>query len=378
MAGREEQGSRAAMAMAGRSNGKRKGDGERKGRERKKSRQKFCRLFLAPESGERLRIPPSFSQYLQNPPTELVYLKGQSGSTWPAELASDTEGLFFGHGWKQFVMDHSIESGDILTFSYDGRSQFSVVVFDGMCIEKPSAFHAKPSNALVFITESDEEDNEKLATPLEENNGTKSKRAVGPGVLVGYQSRSLNNTEDSDTSNRVLQEIVPRKDSSKSSAMFRFFKGVDECGKTVVQVQREPEVMSGRLLVSEEKKNYALQKAKQYKSKNPFTLEIMKDSNVYKTFFMIIPGEFVRDYLPHTDKNLTLWDPLGKAWEVTYVYCSKRSAGGFSKGWSNFSRGNHLETFDVCVFELFSVDNIKVHIYRASAALSPYILDCNK
>uniref|UniRef100_A0ACD6A5V2 Uncharacterized protein n=1 Tax=Avena sativa TaxID=4498 RepID=A0ACD6A5V2_AVESA len=363
--------------MAGRNNGKRKGDGERKGQQGKKFRKQFCWLFLAPESGERLRIPPSFIQYLQNLPTELVSLKGQSGSTWPVELSSDIEGLFFGHGWKQFVMDHSIESGNILTFSYDGRSQFSVVVFDGMCIEKPSAFHAKPSNDLDCTMESDEEDNEKLATPQEENNGTKSKRAVGPVALVSYQSINLNSTEDSDTSNHVLQESVPRKDSSKSSPMFRFFKGVDECGKTVVEVQREPEVMSRRPLVSEEMKNYALQKAKQYKSKNPITLEIMKDSNVYKSFFMIIPGEFVRDYLPHVDKKVTLWDPQGKAWEVTYVYCSKHTAGGFSKGRGNFSRGNHLEKFDICVFELFSEDNIKVHIYRASAALSPYSLDCN-
>jgi hypothetical protein len=89
----------------------------------------------------------------------------------------------------------------------------------------------------------------------------------------------------------------------------------------------------------------------------------------------IIPSEFVRDYLPHTDKKLTLWDPQGKAWEVSYVYCSKRSAGGFSKGWGKFSLGNHLEKFDVCVFELFKEDNIKVHIYRANPGLSLYTLE---
>jgi hypothetical protein len=72
----------------------------------------------------------------------------------------------------------------------------------------------------------------------------------------------------------------------------------------------------------------------------------------------IIPCEFVRDYLPHSDKKLTLLDQLGKTWEVSYVYFSERRVGAFSGGWGKFSLGNHLEEFDVCVFELFSEDNI--------------------
>ena len=56
----------------------------------------------------------------------------------------------------------------------------------------------------------------------------------------------------------------------------------------VVNVQRGPEVMSQRPSVNEEQKNYALQKAKQYKSKYPITLKIMKETHVYKTFFMVM------------------------------------------------------------------------------------------
>jgi hypothetical protein len=151
------------------------------------------------------RIPPSFSQYLPNHPTGLVCLKGQSGNTWLAELSSDTEGLFFGYGWKKFVMDHSIESGHILTFCYYGRSQFSVVVFDGMCTEKASAFHAKPSKDLVCTIESDEEEKDISIVPQEENNGTKKTREIDTngsilrkhsnGHSVGYKSASHSSTE---------------------------------------------------------------------------------------------------------------------------------------------------------------------------------------
>ncbi|XP_047091710.1 B3 domain-containing protein Os11g0197600-like [Lolium rigidum] len=159
------------------------------------------------------RVPPAFCQYLQNHPTGLISLKGQSGNAWPAKLSSDTEGLFFGNGWKEFVIDHSIESGHILTFSYDGHSQFSVVVFDGLCIEKSSAFNAKPSNNLFCIIETDEDDNDISA------------------ASVHYNSLSLNSTEDSDSPNRVLEESVPHKDYLKFSPMFRISKEVMNLAK---------------------------------------------------------------------------------------------------------------------------------------------------
>jgi hypothetical protein len=92
-------------------------------------------------------------------------------------------------------MDHSIETGHILIFCYDGRSQFTVDIFDGMCSEKPSAFYATPSKDLVEIIESDEEDNEITDSPQEENNGTKNKKAEGPGASVGYKSAGLKSIE---------------------------------------------------------------------------------------------------------------------------------------------------------------------------------------
>ena len=95
----------------------------------------------------------------------------------------------------------------------------------------------------------------------------------------------------------------------------------------------------------------------------------------YFLVLQIIPGEFVREHLPRTEQKLTLWDPQGKAWEVTYVYYSQSRDGAFSGGWGKFSVGNHLEEFDVCVFELLSKDNIKVHIYRASLTLYEFLLD---
>ncbi|CAM0874737.1 unnamed protein product [Alopecurus aequalis] len=358
MAGQQER-KESRAAMAGRQNGKTKGKGKEV--EGEEFGHQFCRVLSAQEYTERLRIPPSFSQYLRNEPLGLVCLLGQSGNPWLVELASDTEGLFFRNGWKEFVMDHSIEEGDILTFCYYRRSHFSVVVFDEKCTEKPSAFHAQPSIDVVDTTESDGTKRNR-AREIDANSSTLRKRSNGSSVVC--KSANFNSTKESISSTK----------SSKSFVMLRFSKDVDIRGKTVVKVQKQPAVMSQRPPVSEAQKNYALEKAKQYKWKYPITLQIMKECHVYNTFFMIIPCEFVREYLPQTDKKLTLWDPQGKAWEVTYVYCRERCAGAFSGGWGKFSVGNHLEEFDVCVFELFLKDNIKVHIYRADVTLTPYLL----
>lgn len=312
-------------------------------------RSSSTRLPLA-STETQYRIPPSFSQHLENL-IGLVFLFGPSGNTWLAELASDTEGFFFENGWTGFVTDHSIEEGHILIFRHNGFSHFSVAIFDEMFIEKPSAFHAKPSYNLVATRESEEEDKQISVVPQEENNGAKNKR-----------------TAEIDASSSKL-----RKCSKGASAGYKSI--IVNSTEAIVKFRREQAVISRRPPVTEEQKNYALQRAKQYKSKNPIALQIMKETYVYKTYFMIIPCEFVRDYLPHSDKKLTLLDQLGKTWEVSYVYFSERRVGAFSGGWGKFSLGNHLEEFDVCVFELFSEDNIKVHVYRANAMLTEYLVD---
>lgn len=150
-------------------------------------------------------------------------------------------------------------------------------------------------------------------------------------------------------------------------------KDVPRHGKSIMKGQRQPAVISQRRQVTEEEKNHVLEKAKRFKSKNPFTVQTMMASYVYVGFFMNIPCRFVRESLPPTSKKLTLWDPQGKAWDVNYVYYSDRCVGSFSGGWSKFSLGNNLEKYDVCIFELFMKDNIKVHIYRVVPEITPYL-----
>ncbi|KAF0894639.1 hypothetical protein E2562_001934 [Oryza meyeriana var. granulata] len=374
----------------------------------------FFRVLLTPKSLERMKIPSSFNQCLQNQPTGMVSLADRGGNTWSAELTSDSEGFSFVHGWKEFVRDNSIQCGQFLVFTYDKLSQFSVTVFDPSGIDKISSFSAHPSKNVIIKTESDEGGmvtaaitSEKMAPTLKESKGTTGKRTRDVDCLMEDRvllkkssetnvlesakrkragasagkskatSTSHNSTKDS--SNNKSDEDISCSKSPKTPFLMRFMSGeVARRGKCISKGQRQLRVISQRRPVTEAEKDHALQKAKEFKSKNPFALQIMMESYVYVGFFMNIPCEFVRECLPRTSKRITLWDPQGKAWEINYVYYSDRSVGSFSGGWGKFAVGNNLEKFDVCVFELVQKDNIKVHIYRVVPEITPHKLRADK
>nr|ACN34428.1 unknown [Zea mays] len=155
-------------------------------------------------------------------------------------------------------------------------------------------------------------------------------------------------------------------------------KNVPRSGKFLLRTTKAPVVISQRRRVTEEEKCLALRKAMEFKSKHPFTMQIMIESYVYVGFFMNIACEFVRESLPRTSKKMTLWDPMGKPWDVSYVYYGDRAAGSFGGGWGRFALGNNLEKSDVCVFELFEEDNMRVHIYRVVPEITPLLRASNK
>lgn len=51
---------------------------------------------------------------------------------------------------------------------------------------------------------------------------------------------------------------------------------------------RQPVVISQRRLVTEEEKNHALERAKEFKSRHPFAVQVMMESYVYVGFFMVM------------------------------------------------------------------------------------------
>uniref|UniRef100_A0A0E0MDJ2 TF-B3 domain-containing protein n=1 Tax=Oryza punctata TaxID=4537 RepID=A0A0E0MDJ2_ORYPU len=403
----EEEEEERAVMVVGAEQGGRMEKGKAKEGDMSCFGRSFFRVLLTLESLERMKIPSSFNQYFQNQPLGMVSLVDRSGNTWSAELTSDSEGFFFVHGWKEFVKDNSIQCGQFLVFTYDKQSQFSVTVFDPSGIDKISAFSSHPSKNVIIKTESDEGGmvtaaitTEKMA-PAKEYNGITGKRTRDVDCLMKDRvvCKKSSEANDCENSRRKRAGVTASKSKATSTSynstrgsscsmsdednsssqpprqplLMRLLSG-EVSRRGISKGQRQLTVISQRRSVTEAEKDHALQKAGEFKSKNPFAVQIMMESYVHVGFFMNMPCEFVRECLPRTSKRITLWDPQGMAWEVNYVYYSDRSVGSFSGGWGKFAVGNNLEKFDVCVFELVEQDNIKVYIYRVIPEITPHRL----
>lgn len=130
-------------------------------------------------------------------------------------------------------------------------------------------------------------------------------------------------------------------------------------------------LISQRRPVTEEEVGKTLERAMLFKSEHPFAIAVMQDSYVYTSFFMCVPSWFAKEYLPKENTVLTVWDPAGKPWKITYI--SYNTHGALSGGWGKFSYAHNLEKFDVCVFELIQENQLKAHIYRVVEETKPLI-----
>ncbi|TVU26286.1 hypothetical protein EJB05_28825, partial [Eragrostis curvula] len=418
----QQQGMSSSAAAAAKERSMRKG--KESGMEQRKEKgdavgagRRFFKVFLPHQSGERLEIPQPFYKYLKEEPNRPVSLKGRSGNTWKVMLTSVEEGLGFTKGWKEFVGDHSLQEGHFLVFTYDGHSEFSVLVLNKSGVEDESALDAQPSEERVVNAEVGEgakdidadgaSEQDASALPSVEGNG-KTRKRVRQGMVkspapkrhLSVQKKHEKRKHEAFVDTSKAGSTVPDTNKDLSCMLDEYYnkartrtKNVPRLGKVVSKKLRQPVVISQRRPITEEEKAHALKRAKEFKSKNPFTLQVMMASYVYVGFFMVfagkkftnsssrkgsdvnIPCEFVREYLPRTSKKMTVWDPQGKPWEVQYGYNSERSVAAFSGGWGKFAVGNNLEKFDVCVFELLKEDNIKVHIYRVVPHITPLLLD---
>ncbi|KAK3119411.1 hypothetical protein QOZ80_9AG0670040 [Eleusine coracana subsp. coracana] len=289
--------------------------------------------------------------------------------------------------------------GHFLVFTYDGHSQFSVAVFCQSGVEDKLALNVQHYKEVLVklkeeqaVVDADVAGTLEVSAPPVEGNGTTRKRVrqvndvMENGAALKRHSSAQKKPEKRkseatiDTSKTAPTVGNNNKDFSGvlveyacSNKTLVRSKEVRRTGQFMTRKFRQPVVISQRRPITEEEKNHAFERAKEFKSKNPFALQVMMESYVYVGFFLNIPCEFVRQSLPQTCKKMTLWDPQGKSWEVNYVYYTDRSVAAFSGGWGKFAVGNNLEKFDVCIFELFKEDNIKVHIYRVVPEITPLI-----
>ncbi|KAG9446316.1 hypothetical protein H6P81_012444 [Aristolochia fimbriata] len=87
-------------------------------------------------------LPPLFASHTGNLIDQEKYLEDISGRRWPVKLCTVKGSLAFKCGWRDFVLDHSLEYGDLLLFRYID-SHFLVEIFGTSACEKLNFLEAE-------------------------------------------------------------------------------------------------------------------------------------------------------------------------------------------------------------------------------------------
>ncbi|KAF9591908.1 hypothetical protein IFM89_009516 [Coptis chinensis] len=85
--------------------------------------------------GGQLEIPKRFISNHGKRLPNVVNLKVPSGAVSRVKLREVDGNVWLGKGWQEFMERHYIDVGHFLVFTYDGESQFYVVIFDMSCNE---------------------------------------------------------------------------------------------------------------------------------------------------------------------------------------------------------------------------------------------------
>lgn len=309
--------------------------------------------FLSGSFDHQLEIPKKFATNLREKLADTIALKGPSGSTWNVGLTTSGDDLLLKHGWKEFIVAHSLEEDDILIFKYNGGSHFEVLMFDGrnLCEKEASYFVRKCRH-------------------VEPESGRRKKRIT----IDSFQVRDAPPHDVIEcTSSKKLSKLMPLPEGNRPRAIRRTRKGVTNRQQALINTTGAYFIQfaSNRRDITEVEKETALQQAQAASTEDSFIV-VMRPSHVYKGFFMSIPTEWSNGHLSRKIQDVIL--RVGeKTWNVRIAYRARN--GGLLGGWKKFAVENFLEEFDVCLFELASGGNglvvLDVKIFRVVEEVVP-------
>ncbi|KAK4772192.1 hypothetical protein SAY86_013967 [Trapa natans] len=283
-------------------------------------------LYDTIQSGK-LMIPKKF---LRKYGTELrksdtAILKVPTHDSWKMELMKSHDSVWLDKGWPDFLNFYSIKHGHFLVFRPEfgtSSNEFYVVIFDKSCteIEYPLKSHLSSREVKV------------------ENNET-------PVETAAYQP-----------SKRKMKSKTHLQNGSSSAACF-----VERVGRTSYE---------GSLLRA--KRNEAVQRAKSFKSLEPYFMTVMQPCYIRPPYTMSVPGRFMKKYIGKESGEVQLHVSDGKSWTVTYLIGKGRRRVEAQFGcWKPFVVDNDLDLGDICIFELIRTPrspSFKVTILRAHKA----------
>ncbi|PKI48439.1 hypothetical protein CRG98_031165 [Punica granatum] len=245
--------------------------------------------------------------------SDVVLLHVPSGDAWEVKLRAGDGAIWLENGWPDFMNFYSIKHGDFLVFCYKSRSsnEFDVLLFDKSAteIEYPIKFHRTLSPIKTEeISDDEDDDDDEDDVPSE--------------TLDDLQSAS-----------RITR---------RTSLMLSRNYTTDENNVC-------PKALKGAERVK------ALERAKSFKSSNPYFLVVMQPYYVHPSYKLHVPVKFLQTHIGENGSGgeLKLRVSGEKVWTVKYNI-SVRGTWLHAKvvpGWKAFVVDNGLVVGDVCVFE---------------------------
>ncbi|XP_020424406.1 B3 domain-containing protein LOC_Os12g40080 isoform X3 [Prunus persica] len=291
----------------------------------------FMMIPKGASRGIKLRIPNKFLMKCGDDLSNPVFLNVPSGSKWKMELRRWDGDAWFDKGWSEFFEFYSLDNCHSLVFRYEGNSKFNVCIFDQSFKQIDYA----------------------LKMPkMKETNSDDS------GDVTEILDKSLPRPRKS-REKSPLQCLRPHKKARTSSRAGKvdFYAKRHGGGKSITArfPKRTEPILGSPHPSTTSEKAIALQRAKAFKSDNPFFMVSMGSTNI-DGYHMSLPAEFVKEHFNQVHDNAILCVSGERAWPVKLGHWG-RGRIRFQSGWGTFLRDNHLEIGDVCVFELIS--NIK-------------------
>ncbi|KHN11486.1 B3 domain-containing transcription factor VRN1 [Glycine soja] len=265
------------------------------------------------------RIPRSFVNKCWEGISNPVLLLLPNGVEWKVKWKKLDADILLIEDWKEFAEFCSLDKDHLLVFEYLRKSQFLVVIFDqnGLEMEYP----------LMGGTLDGDEKGNSLC---------QHKRAKSP---VPFSSSIKKVKGKTLTSGRGRGMMNAKRRCSNSNAL---------------------------------KSSTALERAKAFRSENPFFIREMHPSYIHK-YIMVMPGNFLTEDQQKENDSVTLWISEERSWHVKFY--TNRSGGqiNLSTGWVDFVKDNNLKIGNVCVFEQIKKTRIsfRVFIFRDGEESSP-------
>ncbi|CAN0872859.1 B3 domain-containing protein REM16 [Linum grandiflorum] len=284
-----------------------------------------------------LAMPTRFSNSLKSKLPKTVTLTGPSGANWTVELTKTAGTMFFTRGWKEFAADNSLQVDDLLVFKYNGDSHFDVLILESRTsCEKATAYFAKKKKK-------------------KKNNGGD----IQPSVISVDSEKIIENSGGGVCPvSPPSCDGIPAVDSPGSSTDWQPVSS-GECNKRAKvkdKVGRWRRVVEmNRRVVTEESKREALRLASHAAApKQDSFISVMKTSSVCTAYYLSVPSLWMKK---HVNKYWEAQEVILKVeeneWPVKFRPKRKKNVswGGFGGGWRIFAQDNHLQLFDVCLFQ---------------------------